>query len=135
MRLNVDKTTIIQFVKFVFVGVVNAVIMLAVYYLFVWINSEWYLLGNVAGWIASVANAYLLNQKLTFKDKAQTQHDAVLRLVKSYLSYGMTFCLSTALLWLEVNVLSWSVLICPVLNILITTPLNFLLNKFWTFSK
>jgi putative flippase GtrA len=56
------------------------------------------------------------------------------RIGKTYLSYGATFLLSTVLLYLEVDVWQWSAVIAPVANLLITIPLNFLLNKFWAFK-
>ena len=135
MKVQVGKTTSVQFLTFVFVGLVSAIIMLAVYYIFLWINPAWYLVGNIVGWIASVANAYILNHRFTFKEKSLTRSETLKKLGKSYLSYGATFCLSIFLLWVEVDILKLSALLCPMLNILIATPLNFILNKFWTFSK
>ena len=63
-----------------------------------------------------------------------TDKDALKKLAKTYLCYGATFLLSTGLLFLEVEILHWSAVISPVLNLLITIPLNFLLNKFWAFQ-
>ena len=57
----INKTTIFQFVKFGIVGVSNTAISLIVYYIIYWINPEWYMIGNVAGWVISVANAFFWN--------------------------------------------------------------------------
>lgn len=133
MKVKTDQISILQFMKFILVGCINAVVMLAVYYIFVWVNPEWFLVGNIVGWVASVANAYMLNQKFTFKNMPRTKRETVKKLGKTYLSYGATFCLSTVLLWLEVDTMGWSRLLCPVFNFMITTPINFWLNKFWTF--
>ena len=51
-----------------------------------------------------------------------------------FFSYGGTSLLSTFLLWLEVQ-LGVSKVIAPVVNLIITIPLNFVINKFWTFRK
>lgn len=56
------------------------------------------------------------------------------RLLRTYLSYGATFLLSTALLYLEVDMLGWSAVISPIVNLLVTISQYFLLNKFWTFQ-
>ena len=56
-----------------------------------------------------------------------------MKLGKTYLSYGITFVLSTVLLYLEVDIFCWSAVISPIINLMITIPLNFFLNKFWAF--
>ena len=57
------------------------------------------------------------------------------RIGKTYVSYGGTSLLSIFLLWLEVSIFGVSKIIAPVVNLLITIPLNFIINKFWTFTK
>ena len=55
-------------------------------------------------------------------------------MIKTFASYGTTFVLSTILLVIMVDYLKISNIIAPVLNLIITIPLNFLLNKFWAFK-
>jgi len=129
-----EKKTLIQFVKFGLVGVSNTVISLFVYYCFLWINEEWYLLGNIMGWIVSVANAFFWNERYVFTSENRSWRDTIRKIAKTYLSYGATFVLSSVLLYIEVEILHWSAVIGPILNLVITIPLNFLLNKFWTFQ-
>jgi putative flippase GtrA len=50
-------------------------------------------------------------------------------------SYGGTSLLSMLLLWIEVQLFGVNKVIAPVVNLLITIPLNFLINKFWTFRN
>ncbi len=126
------KQLFIQFLKFGLVGISNTVISLLIYYLFLWISPALYLVGNVTGWIVSVANSFFWNNKYVFKG-ASGKRKLLKKLGKTYLSYGATFLLGTALLYLEVDVWRWSAAICPLLNLVITIPLNFLLNKFWAF--
>jgi len=54
---------------------------------------------------------------------------------KSYVSYGASFLLSTLLMWLEVQVLGLSEWLSPILTLIVTIPLNFVVNKLWTFRK
>ena len=126
-----SRADIIQFIKFGIVGVSNTLVSLAVYYVFLFIDSRLYLAGNIVGWIVSVANAFFWNNRYVFKESGEPWFR---KLIKTYLSYGLTFLLSTVLLYIEVDMLSLSAVISPVINLVITIPINFLLNKFWTFS-
>lgn len=128
-----NRENLLQFLKFGIVGVSNTLVSLAVYYLFLWVNPALYLVGNVAGWVISVANAFYWNHKYVFRSGNEGVSTTLKKLGKTYLTYGATFLLSTGLLYLEVDVLRWSAVISPVVNLLITIPLNFLLNKFWAF--
>lgn len=129
------KALLWQFIKFGVVGLSNTAISLAVYYLFVWISPSLYLWGNVAGWIVSVLNAFYWGNRVVFKQESNTQKELLKRLLKSYVSYGGTFLLSTALLWLEVRYWGVSEWLAPIVNLLLTIPLNFVINKLWTFRK
>lgn len=129
----INKTTIFQFVKFGIVGVSNTAISLIVYYIIYWINPEWYMIGNIAGWVISVSNAFFWNNRYVFKSQSEGMRQLLNRIGKTYLSYGATFLMSTAFLYVEVDILHWSAVICPIINLVLTIPLNFLLNKFWTF--
>lgn len=123
----------VQFLKFGIVGLSNTFVSLAVYYVFLWVNQKLYLVGNVVGWVVSVANAYYWNNKYVFGDGQKGFRQTLKKLSKTYLSYGVTFVLSTLLLYIEIDILSWSSIISPFVNLIITIPLNFLLNKFWAF--
>lgn len=124
-----------QFVKFGLVGAVNTLLSLGINYLFIWIDPSLYLWGNFAGWAVSVLNAFYWNNRFVFQKKAATQKELWLRLGKSYVSYGVSFLLSTLLMWLEVDVLGLSEWLSPILTLVITIPLNFVVNKLWTFRK
>lgn len=130
------KTSIIeQFVKFGMVGVLNTLISTGIYYIFVFINKDMYLIGHIIGFLVSVLNAYYFNQKFVFKLQISTAKEHLKALLKTYLSYGFTFLLSTFLLWFFVEICHISEKIVPFINLFITTPLNFLFNKFWSFRK
>lgn len=128
-----SSQTVIQFIKFSLVGLSNTLLSLIVYYVFLWIDENLYLVGNIAGWVVSVANAFFWNNKYVFADKSDGVKKLILKIGKTYLSYGGTFLLSTILLYLEVESWRWSAVLSPILNLLVTIPLNFILNKFWTF--
>lgn len=121
-----------QFVKFGIVGVCNAIVMLSVYYLILWINKDLYILGNILGYMCGILCSYLLNSRFVFKADGGAKHSKT-SIIKVYISYGITLLLQTVLLYVMVNYLSINEHIAPLINICITTPVNFLLNKCWAF--
>lgn len=124
-----------QFVKFGLVGAVNTLLSLGINYLFIWLDPSLYLWGNFVGWAFSVLNAFYWNNRFVFQKSAATRKELWLRLGKSYVSYGASFLLSTLLMWLEVQVLGLSEWLSPILTLIVTIPLNFVVNKLWTFRK
>lgn len=120
-----------QFVKFGIVGVSNTLISLLIYYIFIYINVKLYIIGNIVGFLISVLNSYYWNNRYVFKTENRNHFNA---LMKTYLSYGMTALLSIGLLVILVEVLNVSEVVAPIINLAVTIPLNFLLNKYWAFK-
>jgi len=124
-----------QFIKFGIVGVSNTLISLAVYEVCIHLGLH-YLLANAIGLVISVINAYYWNNRCVFGDgqkKTFAQH--LLTYLKSLTAYGGTFVLDSLLLALWVEVIKIPAELAPILNLLITIPLNFLINKYWTFRQ
>ena len=117
-----------QFIKFGLVGVSNTAVSMAVYYIFLWISPDLYMVG-------SIANAFFWNDKFVFTGNANDWRSKLKRLGKTYVSYGGTSILSNVLLWIEVTFFSVSKTIAPIVNLLVTIPLNFIINKLWTFKE
>lgn len=125
-----------QFIKFGIVGISNSAISLTVYYTFIFINKDLYLWGNLAGWIIGVLNAFYWGNKIVFVTEGKKSLKILLlRLLKSYTTYGFTFLLTQGLLFIQINCLDISEWIAPIINIILVTPINFIINKFWTFKK
>lgn len=124
-----------QFIKFGIVGLSNTVVSMAVYYLFLWMDEDLYMVGSILGTILSIANAFVWNDLFVFTGNPKDFKSVMIRLGKTYVSYGGTSLLSNILLWLEVTFLHVSKVWAPVVNLIITIPLNYLINKFWTFKK
>lgn len=131
MKMN----TLIQFIKFGIVGAANTLLSLVIYYLVVAINVDYYLFANFISWVLCVANSFFWNNRYVFQSENNSIKDILKRIGKTYIVYGITFVLSTVLLYIEVNLLNFSELYAPIANLLITIPLNYLLNKKWTFSN
>ena len=126
---------ILQFIKFGIVGVSNTLVAWICYYFFLWLDDEFYMVGGIVGTIVSIANAFFWNDRFVFKSDNNEWQSKLKRLGKTYVSYGATSLLGLILLWAEVRFLGISKAIAPPVNLLITIPLNFLMNKYWTFCK
>ena len=130
-----QKALVIQFVKFGLVGVSNTLVSWICYYIILWIDDNLYMLGSLVGTVVSIANAFIWNERFVFKGQENDWKNRLKRLGKTYVSYGGTSLLSMLLLWIEVQLFGVSKVIAPVVNLLITIPINFLINKFWTFRN
>jgi len=124
-----------QFVKFGIVGLSNTLISYVVYMIFVFFGT-YYLIASLIGFIVSVLNAYYWNNKYVFQTDTEESRVWWKALIKTFVSYaGTGLILSNILLVLWVEVLHWSEMIAPLINLLITIPVNFVLNKYWAFRK
>ena len=121
-----------QFIKFGMVGASNTLISLVIYYIGLYLNVH-YVLSNVLGFIAGTLNAYYWNNKYVFKKEEGEERSTAKSVTKVFISYGISLGLSTVLLVLCVDVLHISERIAPLLNLCVTIPLNFVMNKFWAF--
>ena len=129
-----------QFVKFGLIGVTNTLISYGIYMLVLWLMAPYnfaydYLIGSILGFIISVLWSFYWNNKLVFtEDKGK--RSIIKSLLKTYLSYASTgIVLANILLYIFVDVMGISKVIAPFVGLLITVPLNFVLNKYWAFRK
>jgi len=126
------KALFIQFFKFGLVGVLNTLIFFGIYYGLLFLDVH-YILANVIAFIVSTLNAFLLNRKFVFKP--DEKKSKVAQFVKVYALYLFTLLLNSGLLFLQVEKIGISEYIAPVLNMFVTIPLNFVLNKYWAFRE
>ena len=125
-----------QFIKFGLVGISNTLIALGVYWICFYVLHIHYQLSNLIAFVISVTNAFYWNSKYVFgQGSNRTVKEYLKAYIKAFVSYGGTYLLGAALLYLWVEVLHISEGLAPAINILITIPLNFLLNKYFAFRK
>ena len=132
---------VLQFIKFGLVGVSNTVISYVVYLIVLFFLRNLgllpeidYLVAQFFGFLISVLSSFYLNRKFVFH--AEDAAPWFKMLLKTYASYAFTGLFLNSLLavvWVEW--LNISKLIAPLLNLLISIPINFLLNKFWAFKR
>ena len=118
-----------QFIKFCIVGLSNTAIGLGTYYLFLWLGFH-YMIANVLSWVISVFNAFYWNNKYVFKSSTTWLKS----LFRTYISYGVSFLVGAVVLYGVVEWCGISDVVAPLLVLIVTIPLNFVLNKFWTFK-
>lgn len=120
---------IVQFAKFGIVGVLNTFISFITYYLLIFVGIN-YLVAHVMSFVTGVLNAYFWNNKYVFR---KSDSSTMKSLIKVFISYGLTFVVSTGTLFAMVHFLGISSLLAPIFNLIITVPINFILNKYWAF--
>lgn len=120
-----------QFVKFGLVGVLNTLLSLAIYYILIYFNI-YYIIANIISFLISVLNSFFLNKNFVFNDKKKG--NVFKKLFKVYLSYGVTLVLSTVLLSIQVEYFNIPKTIAPIINLVFTIPINFMLVKQWAFK-
>ena len=135
--LRVKETAakkIVQFGMFCAVGVVNTAISYGVYYIFLLLKCN-YVVANIAGFVVSVTNAFYWSNKYVFKKKEGKKRSLIKAYIKTFTAYGVTgLILANILLVFWVEVLGVPELWGPIINLIITIPTNFFLNKLWAFK-
>ncbi len=126
---------ICQFVKFGIVGVSNTLISYVVYVILVFLGVH-YMQASIIGFLISVVNAYYWNNKYVFEKRENEERIWWKTFAKTFLSYaGTGLLLNNILLFLWVDGLKIHEMLGPIINLFITVPLNFILNKFWAYRK
>lgn len=132
-----------QFVKFGLVGVSNTVVNYVIYagaLLFLQKNHLWkaydYLIATGIGFVLSVLWSFFWNNKFVFTVGEGENRFVLKALLKTYVSYSFTgLFLNSFLMVLWVKMLGISEFVAPIINLLVSVPLNFLINKFWAFKS
>ena len=124
----------LQFIKFGIVGVSNTLIHYFTYLLCIFAGCH-HLIASVIGFMVSVINAFYWNNKYVFVKKENSTRSLWQAFLKTFLSYaGTGLVLENVLLVIWVRILHVPESIAPLVTLLITIPINFILNKFWAFK-
>lgn len=135
-KINLKKRQIenlLQFIRFGMVGILNNLVFYVVYILLLNFGI-YYVIANIIGFSISVFNAYYWNNKYVFvTDHKRTWWKTFL---KTYISYaGTGILLSNVLLMVWVEILNISELIAPLINLIVTVPINYFVNKLWAYKS
>lgn len=140
-----DETyeSFLQFIKFGIVGLSNTAISYIIYVISLFLFKKLqlfsnidYFLSSVIAFILSVLWSFYWNNKMVFKLTDGEKRSVWKTLLKTYVSYSFTgLFLNNILLILWVQICHVSEWIAPIINLIVSVPLNFLINKFWAFKK
>lgn len=123
---------IIQFIKFGIVGAINTILSYLITNINYYIFNLHAQLSNIIAFIITVFISYMLNSKYVFKASNQSFWKS---LIKVYTSYSITGLFLTALLiYIEEEFFGIPHYIATFMNLIITIPINFILNKFWAYK-
>lgn len=131
-----------QFVKFGIVGLSNTIISYVIYvggliflqYFGIFSKVD-YLVAQIVAFILSVLWSFYWNNKMVFVLEKGKERSLWKALVKTYISYSFTgLFLNSILLVFWVQICNISEFIAPIINLLVSVPLNFVVNKFWAFK-
>lgn len=133
---------VMQFVRFGIVGVSNTIISYVIYVVCLLFFQEMgilknidYIIAQVTQFVLSVLWSFYWNNRMVFTLKEGEKRSVWKALIKTYISYSFTgLFINSALLIVWVKVMHISEFIAPVINLLISVPLNFIINKFWAFK-
>lgn len=145
LHINLSEkvwSNFMQFVRFGIVGLSNTVISYMIYVISLIIcqrlyvpDSIDYLIATVISFVLSVLWSFYWNSKFVFELDGGVG-TVIKALLKTYVSYSFTgLFLSAALQVLWVEIVGLPKLITPIINLLISVPINYLLNKFWAFKN
>ena len=138
---DLQKTeALFQFAKFGLVGVTNTflsyVLNIAVLFLLAPLALSWdYVAGNIVAFVLSVLWSFYWNRRFVFQKEKGTLSAELVMLLKTYAAYALTgILLNNILSWLWIERFDISKYVAPLINLIISVPLNFVINKLWTFS-
>jgi putative flippase GtrA len=122
----------LQLVRFGLVGGVGFVVNVGVYALCVHSLSIDYRVSAVLAWLVAVTNNFVLNRHWTFDARHGVAHRQAVRFFAVSL---VAFAFSFLLLTLLVETAGLAKVPAQALAVAASTPLNFLGNKLWSFSR
>lgn len=135
---------LIQFIKFGLVGVSNTAIsygidMLCYYVLLVHVNmpqNAKVVVTSILAFVISVTNSYIWNNRFVFRsENKKTVREHAKSYCRTVVCYGVTgLILSPILKMLLVN-WQFQYWLASLASLIVTIPLNFVLNKFWAFRN
>ena len=159
------KASIIQFIKFGLVGVSNTLVNYVVYLIFISLGFGIVVSNTFGFLISVLNAYFWGSRFVFKEDKTKEKRVWWKVLLKTYASYALGFVLNTFLLilWVEIlnigkyfgfvgEIIGWasgfitflpesltaeeiSEIIAPIINIFVTVPINFVINKFWAYRQ
>lgn len=137
----------LQFVKFALVGVSNTLVSMAINFCVLFLcgriglftEEEKYqaFLANTIAFLLSVIWSYIWNSKFVFKEDESSEKRVWWKtLLKTYAAYAFTgLGLSNVISWLCIDKWGINKYIAVLINLVLSVPINYVLNKFWAYGQ
>ncbi len=131
---------LIQFFKFGIVGLSNTIISYSIYCLTLYVLKPFqlqydYFIGNILSFVLSVLWSFYWNNKYVFKVENGKERNIFFALVKTYMSYAFTgLLLNNVFAYVWIDILGVNKNIAPLITLIISVPINFIMNKLWAFK-
>jgi len=116
-----------SFVRFLVSGVFNTAVTYGLYLILIMFLS--YPFSYTIAYLAGILIAYLLNRFFVFKS-----HQGFISVLLLPIIYAVQYCMGLIVLWCWIEVLLLNEKIAPLVAVVITLPITFLLSKM-VFSK
>lgn len=136
------KRIVIQLIKFCLVGLSNTLVSFFINIGMLVALKKFelsfdYMIANVVAFFLSVLWSFYWNERFVFTQNRNTyQSGRCLRLIKMYLSYGFTgIILNNFLSYIWISILGISKAVAPLINSAVGIPINYVINKKWTFEE
>ena len=129
----------VQFLKFCAVGVTNVLVSYSVNVVTLLIlrpfGLKWdYVVANTVAFLLSVLWAYYWNNRYVFRALEENRRSVLSTIIRSYAAYGFNgIILNNVLSTMWIRGLGVSKFLSPLLNLPFTIPINFFINKLWTY--
>ncbi|MEK3880306.1 GtrA family protein [Paenibacillus sp. FSL M7-0420] len=118
-------------VKFVIVGILNTIVGLSVYTLYLKLIQDNYLQALILSHVIGVVHSYLWNNRWTFQQKRYNAKSGM----KFVFVYIVTFFVNLFLLALLVDTIGMNKLIAQAIALFLTTVVSFFGHKYWSFRS
>lgn len=128
--MNIKKS-IIEFIKFNIVGIINTALTYGVYSLTVFLTDN-YNVALIADYSIGIATSFILNKYITFKNKDKINFSMIFKMI---LSYVPSFVLNLISLHVLIGKLNWNKYLAQLLTAACIAYISFILQKFFVFKK
>ena len=130
----------VQVLLFALVGFSSALVNLGIYNLVLWGLQAFglfpgfdFLIAQFFGFVISVAWAFWFNRRYVFRTPGAPWKESLLKVYITYSITGIGLSWLLSLLWVHVFHIPKEIV--TLINDTLCFPVNFLLNKYWSFRK
>ncbi|ADQ07966.1 GtrA family protein [Caldicellulosiruptor hydrothermalis 108] len=134
LKIHSKIEKLFELIKFSIVGAINTAIDFAVFfvcYSILHLDSSF---SQIFGYTAGMINSFLMNKRWTFEDRTKGKK-VLIKAFKFGFTNVISLILSIGVIKLSKLYLSSSILIAKILATLCAQGVNYILYKFWVFTK